>query len=93
MKVKTLVTLYRDYDSDYVDMDSPKMDYPWYKLNEHYEVMRRGSVLTVYTRKQYFEDETERDGIILTGKGPFYLILDSIDDVYKNKHWYQVIED
>ena len=94
MKVKTLVTIYRDYDSDYADMDNPKYDYPWYRVGEHYDFIRRGAILNVHTRKEYFDDEEESDGVVLASdKHRFYLTLDSVDDIYKNKHWYKVVEE
>jgi hypothetical protein len=94
MKVKTLVTIYRDYDSDYADMDNPKYDYPWYRVGEDYDFIRRGAILTAYTRKEYFENEDETDGVVLASdKHKFYLTLDSLDDIRKNKHWYQIIEE
>jgi hypothetical protein len=92
MKLKTLCTLYRDYDEDYIEIESPKLWKEHYRVGEHYDFLRKGSVLEVKTKKEYFEDDSQSDGIVLVpvGRCPFVIYLSHILDI--DPTIYEIIE-
>lgn len=95
MKVKTLCTLYHDYDEDYIEIESPKLYKDYYRVGEHYDYMRKGTILNVFTRREYYEDEYQSNTeIVLTpanGKSPFVMFLPNVLDI--DPTIYQIIEE
>ena len=93
MKVKTLCTLYRDYNEDYIEIENPKLWKSHYLVGEDYDFYRKGTILKVLTRKEYFEDETQSEGIVLepdSGRCPFVIYLKHILDL--DPTIYKIIE-
>lgn len=94
MKLKTLCTLYRDYNEDYIEIESPKLWKDYYRVGEHYDYMQKGTILNVFTRKEYFEDETQSEGIVLepaNASRPFVIYLKHVLDI--DPTIYQIIEE
>ena len=94
MKVKTLCTLYHDYNEDYIEIENPKWWKSYYRVKEHYDYLRKGTILNVLTRKEYFEDETQSEGIVLEPAGnyaPFVIYLKHILDI--DPTIYKIIEE
>lgn len=94
MKVKTLCTLYHDYNEDYIEIESPKLWKDYYRVGEHYDYLRKGTILNVLTRKEYFEDDTQSEGIVLEPVGaytPFVIYLSHVLDI--DPTIYQIIEE
>ena len=94
MKVKTLCALYRDYNEDYIEIESPKLWKSYYRVGEDYDFYRKGTIMKVLTRKEYFEDETQSEGIVLEpihGKCPFVVYLKNLLDI--DPTIYEIIEE
>ena len=94
MKVKTLCTLYFDPNEDYVEIENPKNWKVYYRAGENYDFYRKGTVMKVLTRKEYFEDETQSEGIVLEpirGKCPFVVYLKHLLDI--DPSIYKIIEE
>ena len=95
MKVKTLCTLYHDYNEDYIEIESPKLWKDYYRVGEHYDYYRKGTILNVFTLREYYEDEYQSNTeIVLTpanGKSPFIIFLSNVLDI--DPTIYQIIEE
>lgn len=95
MKVKTLCTLYHDYNEDYIEIESPKLWKEYYRVGEHYDYYRKGTILNVFTLREYYEDEYQSNTeIVLTsanGKSPFVIFLSNVLDI--DPTIYQIIEE
>lgn len=94
MKVKTLCTLYHDYNEDYIEIESPKLWKDYYRVGEHYDYMQKGTILNVFTRKEFFGDETQSEGIVLDpakSKKSFVIYLPSVLDI--DTTIYKIIEE
>lgn len=93
MKVKTLCTLYRDYNEDYIEIESPKLWKDYYRVGEHYDYMRKGTILNVLSKKEYFEDDSQSEDIVLEpahASRAFVIYLKSILDI--DPTIYQIIQ-
>ena len=94
VKLKTLCTLYHDYNEDYIEVENPKLWKDYYRIGEHYDYMRKGTILNVLTRKEYFEDETQSEGIVLepaNASRPFVIYLKHVLDI--DPTIYKIIEE
>ena len=73
MKVKTLCTLYRDYNEDYIEIESPKLWKEYYRVGEHYDYIQKGTILNVFTLREYYEDEYQSNTEIVLTEVSFLL--------------------
>jgi len=89
LKIKVKQTLYFDYDGDGWIDDNPKSysSSNHYRLYEHYELMRKGTVLYFYNCEE--DEEFDFEGRL---KNNFPKIkFNTIEDIL-NCSWFEILE-
>lgn len=82
--VKTVATLYFDYESGWWDLDSPKkMCDDSMRCGKDYDYMRTGTVLNVYSGREFFTDGELLDNQVVAlmkrGKKRCYIVFDNME--------------
>lgn len=84
---KTTCTLYFDYEGDYWDDCNPKDLNPYYKKDDDYEVMRKGTILYFYENSKRDTDDDEYYGravYAVNSKGCCKMTYDELEDALED---------